>query len=210
MRALAILVVVLALPAPARAGLTLPAQVVPGDEVVVRAETAVSGGTVRLSPVLPGDAIGRALGGVVGADGVARFVMPSLFGCLEGCSGERRFLPGQRVDVSVCSPPEVGGSPAGGIITSSTFCLGGSTVVGGRVRAMLRGRVEPRRAGVLRSARWTGWGGGPARARGTVGGRRATAVASGMVDCSGVVAYSTLTVRQGGRAVQTLRDLAPC
>jgi hypothetical protein len=93
-------------------------------------------------------------------------------------------------------------------MTSSVFCMGGSTVVGGRVRALLRGRAEPRRVGVLRSARWTAWGAASARARGLAGGRRATAVASGLVDCGGEAVYSTVTIKQDGRTLQTLRD--PC
>jgi hypothetical protein len=183
MRALLILVALLALPATARAELFLPAEVVPGEPVVVSAELGLVGAPVRLSVD-----DGGVVGGVVGADASARFVMPATY-------GERRFLPGQEVSVSVCSIPVLAGSPAGGIVTSSTFCVGGSTVVGGRVRALLRGRVEPRRVGALRNARWTGWGTGSARARGVAGGRRATAVASGLVDCGGFAAYSRLTIR---------------
>ena len=189
MRALLILVALLALPATARADLSLPAEVVPGSEVVVGAEAGLAGAPVRLSVD-----DGGAVGGLVGVDGAARFVMPATY-------GERRFLPGQRVDVSVCSVPVVGGSPAAGIVISSTFCLGGSTVVGGRVRALLRGRVEPRRVGALRNVRWTGWGTGSARARG----RRGSAVASGLVDCGTFAAYTSLQIR-GEK--QTLR--APC
>jgi hypothetical protein len=89
-------------------------------------------------------------------------------------------------------------------MASSTLCLGGSTVVGGRVPALLKGRAEPRRVGALRNARWTGWGGATARARGVAGGRRVTAVASGLVDCGDHIAYSTLSIR----GVRT--QLAPC
>ena len=192
MRALLILVALLALPATARADLSLPAELVPGERVVVGAEAGLIGGPVRLSVD-----DGGIVGGVVGADASARFVMPATY-------GDRRFLPGQEVSVSVCSVPVVNGSPAAGIVTSSTFCLGGSTVVGGRVRALLRGRVEPRRVGVLRAARWTGWGTASARARGMAGGRRATAVASGLVDCGDFVSYSRLTIRG------TRTELAPC
>ena len=192
MRALLILVALLALPATARADLSLPAEVVPGEPVVIGAEAGLIGAPVKLSVD-----DGGTVGGLVAADASARFVMPATY-------GERRFLPGQRVDVSVCSVPVVGGSPAAGIMTSSTFCLGGSTIVGGRVRALLRGRVEPRRVGALRNARWSRWGAASARARGVVAGARATAVASGLVDCGEFVAYSRLTVR-GEK-----RDLAPC
>lgn len=206
MRSVLILVaLVLALPATARAGFAVPEEVVPGEPVVVAGEAGVAGSPVKLSVELPNGGFGRAVGGVVGLDGVARFAMPAVFECSEGCTGEQRFLPGQRVGLTACTVPVVTGTPAAGLMASSVFCLGGSSVVGGRVRATLRGRVEPRRAGVLRSARWTSWGAGTARARGFAGGRRATAVASGLVDCPGGPAYSTLTIRQEGRALQSLR-----
>ncbi len=203
MRATLILLVLLALPATARADLTLPDEVVPGQEIVVTAEAGLAGGQAKLLPDLPGG-VGRAVAPVGSA---GSFQMPATYECTEGCSGTRRFVPGQRLDVSVCSPASVGTGP---ILTSSMFCLGGRTVVGGRVEAVLRGRAEPRRIGVLRNARWSAWGTASARARGLAGGRRATAVASRLVDCDGTAAYSTLTVRQDGRTLQVLRDLAPC
>jgi hypothetical protein len=193
MRSVLILLAVLtALPATARAGLAVPAEVVPGEQVVVEGSPGLAGGVVTLRPDDE-----RLVVGVVGTP----FVWPTSY-------AGRRFLPGQRVPLDACSVPVVTGTPAAGIMASSTFCLGGETVVGGRVRALLRGRVEPRRAGVLRSARWTAWGSATARARGFSGRRRATAVAAGLVDCGGTAAYSTLTVRQDGRVLQALR--LPC
>ena len=205
MRSVLILTVLMAtLPATAWAGLRAPAEVVPGEEVVVTGEPGVIGSPVELEVDLPGGGSGRAVGGLVGLDGVARFAMPSVFECTEGCAGPRRFLPGRRVGLTACSLPSVTASPD--LVTSSIFCLGGSTVVGGRVHALLRGRAEPRRVGVLRNARWTAWGAASARARGLAGGRRAIAIASGLVDCPSGPAYSVVTVRRNGRALQTLRN----
>ena len=111
------------------------------------------------------------------------------------------LVPDQAVSVSVCSAPVTGGSE--GILTSSIVCSGGSA------RVLLEGRFEPRRVGGLTGARWTGWGGATARAVGTARGRRAVAIASSIVDCGGVLAYDTVTVRRG-RRTQVLRELAPC
>lgn len=206
---LVFLLVLLAAPAAARAELSVPAEVVPGEQVVVGTggETGLEGGDVRLLPEVGGDAFGRAVVGRIGGGSLA-FRMPATFDCVSGCSGTRRFFPGQRVSVSVCSVPATGGS--GGVLTSSQFCVAGSTVVGGRARVLLRGRIEPRRAGRLVSARWAGWGGATARARGSLAGRRATAVASSIAECDGRLWYSEVVVRQDGRVVQALRDLAPC
>ena len=202
-----LLVVLLAAPAVARAGLVVPDAVVPGTEAVVRiTEDGLEGGEVRLLPDAGPGAFGRVVLGAL-EGGEHRFVMPSTYACTSGCTGERPFVPGQLVRVSVCSVPVAGGDE--GILTSSIFCLGGTTVVA-RARVLLRGRVEPRRAGRLVVSRWSAWGSASARARGVVGGRRATAVASEIAECRGRLWYSTVVVRQDGRTVQTLRDLAPC
>jgi hypothetical protein len=82
MRPLLTLMVLLSLPATARADLSLPSEVVPGEQVVVRAEAAVIGAPVWLEA-----GPGRALGGSVGHDGSARFTMPAAF---SGPDGPRR------------------------------------------------------------------------------------------------------------------------
>ena len=117
MRYAMILVVVATagLPATAWAGLAAPAEVVPGQEVVITGEAGLIGAPLTLSVDLPGGAFGEATGGLIGADRTARFEMPATFACTGGCEGERRFLPGQRVGLSACNLPQVAGSPAAGM-----------------------------------------------------------------------------------------------
>jgi hypothetical protein len=198
--------VLLALPVSAQAKLDLP-ELLPGEKTVLEfgADAALLNATVKLMPDVAEGVWGSVEVGkvAIGADGraLSTFVMPESFLCRQGCEGERKFFPGQKVSVSVCSVPATGGPVETGILTSSQFCLGGVTRVGGRVRG-----VRLKKVARLSGARWSRWGTAEARgrARGAV---RATA--SEIVDCAGDLWYSAVDIRSGGR-VTRLRGLAPC
>jgi hypothetical protein len=173
----------LAMPFTAQAKLVVPAEVVPGESVLVDGGPELLGGVVTLRPEGA-----KVVAGVAGTP----FVWPLSY---DG----RRFVPGQRVDVDVCSVPVTTVAP--GLMTSSMFCESAQTVIGGRAP-----EVRLKRITRLAGARWSGWGAATARGRGR---RGLTAMASAIVDCDGRLWYSAVDIR-AGRRVRRLRGLAPC
>src|SRR5687767_8143323 len=141
----------LAVPATAHAGPSLPEEVVAGQEVTLDLGTdaAMTGAVVTLRPEVSGG-IAKVVAGSAALEGgrvVARFAWPSRYSQCdengESCA-ERQFFPGQRVDVTACSVPVTSGVP-GLILASSQACVGTATAMGGRVRGVrLPGGVSPR------------------------------------------------------------------
>lgn len=142
-----------------------------------------------------------------------------------GCE-QRPYFAGQRVEVTVCTVPVETGDANHGL--SSIACANtGATVARAHAAAGVRFRnrwsnllqhtprwirLERDDSRAILGLRWSGWGTAEARATGTLvvrrhGARiprRGSVVLTGLTDCGGHVAYTTIV--SGGRT----RALTPC